>query len=90
MKLPGAKTHSLRTHAGLPLKITNLSQSFANIVMKEKVVKERVRYPSNVMMRYKCPLCPYERIFPPNQIAAVKSHLRIHFRAFVCGVCNSR
>lgn len=90
MKLAGAKTHSMRTHTGMPLKISNVFQSVFNTTVKEKVIKEKVKHTNCTLMKYKCPLCSYERIFPPNQIAAVKSHLRMHFRAFVCGSCSTK
>lgn len=74
----------------MPLKIIDLSKIVINTMVKEKAAREKLKPSVGKLMKYKCPLCRYERASPANQMAGVRNHLRIHFKAFVCGICNAR
>ncbi|KAG5893935.1 hypothetical protein JTB14_028744 [Gonioctena quinquepunctata] len=104
MKLPGLKTHSIRTHPGVPVRYTGI---FDNTVQdagkpqKKKAAPDETdptglkpNKPKPLYKRtwktYQCSKCPYRRDFASNNVNNVRVHVRSHFKAYSCGECRMK
>ncbi|XP_028133091.2 uncharacterized protein LOC114328441 [Diabrotica virgifera virgifera] len=97
-KFHGIRIHFNRRHPGVQLKCKDIF----NKIHYFEPVKTKVSEPSirkNVAplslsgskkewKHYKCSLCRYERDFTSNGIGNVRTHVRNHFKAYICGTCG--
>lgn len=78
LKFVGLKVHFNRLHPGCQIQYTSLYGGSSGTGGKASELKT-----------YKCPLCPYVRNLKPNAVNNIRQHVRQHFKAFMCAICQS-
>lgn len=94
-KMNGLKMHFQRIHPGVPVKyisiLDNLIDSHPDKLdlSANRSALSLASSSQKIWKHYQCTECSYERNFTGSSVGNVRSHMRNHFRAFICKDCGS-